>query len=104
MADFSFKMQLKRGHEAEYQRRHDAIWPELLELLKTAKISDYSIYLDPQTGTLFASLNRASNHTMDQLSLEPIMQRWWNHMADIMLTGPHNEPIVVPLELVFHMP
>jgi L-rhamnose mutarotase len=104
MANFSFKMQLKLGHETEYQRRHEAIWPELLELLKNAGISDYSIYLDGPTGTLFACLTRVTNHTMDQLPLEPLMQRWWNYMADIMETGLDNEPIVVPLDLVFYMP
>ena len=104
MAKFSYKMQLKLGHEAEYQRRHDAIWPELLEVLKNAGISEYSIYLDQKTGTLFGSLSRRSNHTMDQLPLDPVMQRWWNYMADIIETGPDNVPIVVPLDLVFYMP
>jgi L-rhamnose mutarotase len=104
MTNFSFKMQLKLGHEVEYQRRHDAIWPELLELLKNAGISNYSIHLDGPTGTLFACLTRATNHSMDQLPMEPIMQRWWNYMADIMETGLDNEPIVVPLDLVFYMP
>jgi L-rhamnose mutarotase len=41
---------------------------------------------------------------MDELPLEPIMQRWWNYMADIMETGLDNEPIAAPLDLVFYMP
>ena len=53
MANFSFKMQLKLGHEVEYQRRHDAIWPELLELLKNAGISNYSIHLDGSSNKSF---------------------------------------------------
>ncbi|MGB9142439.1 MAG: L-rhamnose mutarotase, partial [Aestuariivirga sp.] len=40
-------MFLKPGMEAEYKRRHDEIWPELLDLLHAAGISEYSIYLDP---------------------------------------------------------
>ena len=48
------KMQLKKGYEAEYKRRHDAIWPELKELLSKAGISDYTIFLDPETLSLFA--------------------------------------------------
>jgi hypothetical protein len=42
----AFKMQLCPGFEAEYRKRHDAIWPELVRLLKEAGISDYSIFLD----------------------------------------------------------
>jgi L-rhamnose mutarotase len=32
------------------------------------------------------------------------MQRWWSYMADIMETNPNNEPVVVPLKTMFHMP
>lgn len=49
-----FKMQLKPGFEAEYRRRHDEIWPELSRALTEAGVSDYSIFLDPETLTLFA--------------------------------------------------
>ena len=44
--------------EAEYRRRHDEIWPELVALLKEAGVSDYSIHLDRETNTLFGVLWR----------------------------------------------
>ena len=58
MQKYAFKMQLNPGMEAEYKRRHDAIWPELVQLLKEAGISDYSIHLDRETNTLFGVLWR----------------------------------------------
>ena len=48
----------------EYKRRHDAIWPELADLLKASGVSDYSIYLDEQHDVLFAVLHLADGHTM----------------------------------------
>ena len=36
---FAFRMFLNPGCVAEYKKRHDAIWPELVELLKTAGVS-----------------------------------------------------------------
>lgn len=45
-----FVMQVKGGFEGEYQRRHDAIWPELAAALRAAGVSDYSIFLDERTG------------------------------------------------------
>ena len=42
----AFKMQLFKGYEEEYKKRHDEIWPELQQLLKETGISDYSIFLD----------------------------------------------------------
>ena len=103
MEKFAFKMKLNPGMEAEYRKRHDEIWPELLTLLKQAGVSDYSIHLDPETNILFGVLWRQSDHAMDTLPAQPIMQKWWAHMADIMETKPDNEPVAVPLIPVFHM-
>jgi L-rhamnose mutarotase len=101
---YAFKMRLKPGMRAEYKARHDAIWPELVALLREAGISDYSIHLNGETDTLFGVLWRADGHRMDAVPRSPVMQRWWAHMADIKETKPDNEPVAVPLETVFHMP
>jgi len=103
MEQIGFRMQLNAGQAAEYRRRHDEIWPDLVTLLKNAGVSDYSIFLHEDTQSLFAVLRRTSDHSMDSLPLEPIMQRWWAHMADIMASNDNNEPVVEPLERVFHL-
>lgn len=104
MEKFAFKMHLNPGMEEEYRRRHDEIWPELVDLLKDAGVQDYSIHLDRETNILFGVLWRRKDHGMDALPAHPVMQRWWAHMADIMQSHPNNEPVAVPLVPVFHMP
>ncbi|MCA0273192.1 MAG: L-rhamnose mutarotase [Proteobacteria bacterium] len=104
MEKFAFTMRLNPGMEAEYRKRHDEIWPELVALLKDAGVSDYSIHLDRGTGTLFGVLWRTDDHRMGDLPNSPVMQRWWAHMADIMATKLDNEPVATPLVTVFHMP
>ena len=104
MERYAFRMRLNAGMQAEYKSRHDAIWPELVTLLHDAGISDYAIYLDPETRLLFGVLTRTSGHGMDDLPNSPVMQRWWAHMADIMEVGPDNAPIATPLVPLFHMP
>jgi L-rhamnose mutarotase len=103
MQKYAFKMQLFAGMEDEYRRRHDAIWPDLVDLLHQAGVSDYSIHLDRETMILFGVLWRRDDHTMDDLPQSPLMQRWWAHMADIMETQPNNAPIATPLIPLFHM-
>ena len=100
----AFKMKLHPGMEAEYRKRHDEIWPELIDLLHEAGASDYSIYLDPETNTLFGVLTRPKGHTMAALPEHPVMKRWWAHMADIMESNADNSPVVVDLVPVFHLP
>lgn len=99
----AFKMKLKPGFEAEYKKRHDEIWPELSALLSEAGISDYSIFLDEETLTLFAVQKLAVGHSADLLPSHPIVKKWWAYMADIMETHPDHSPVTVPLREVFHL-
>lgn len=104
MEKYAFRMRLNPGCKEEYRKRHDEIWPELVAALREAGVSDYSIHLDRETGILFGVLWRPEDHGMDALPGLPIMQKWWAHMADIMETRPDNEPVVVDLVPMFHMP
>jgi L-rhamnose mutarotase len=103
MEKYAFKMQLNPGMAAEYRRRHNAIWPELVALLREAGISDYSIHLDEETNILLGVLRRRADHGMEALPQHPVMRRWWEHMRDIMATKPDGEPVAVPLTPMFHM-
>ena len=100
----AFKMRLNPGQAEEYKRRHDEIWPELSALLHEAGVRDYSIFLDEETGTLFAVMWRRTDHGLAALPDHPVMKRWWAHMADIMETNPDNEPVATDLPMMFHMP
>ncbi|KQM41135.1 L-rhamnose mutarotase [Sphingomonas sp. Leaf10] len=103
MARQAFRMQLKPGMAAEYRARHDAIWPELSALLRDAGISDYWIFLDEETGVLFATLELAEDNRRDTLPEHPVMQRWWESMAPLMETQADNRPLEWPLSPMFHM-
>jgi L-rhamnose mutarotase len=100
---YAFTMRLKPGVTAEYERRHDALWPDLAEALRQAGIRDYSIFLAPDQLTLFAVLWRTDDHTMDSLPHQAVMKRWWAFMADLMDTNPDASPVVTPLRRVFHL-
>ncbi|RKX88865.1 MAG: L-rhamnose mutarotase [Spirochaetes bacterium] len=99
----SFKMKLKSGMKDEYKKRHDEIWPELLELLRGAGVKDYSIFFDEKTDTLFAVQKVDGDAGSQDLGKNPAVQRWWTYMKDIMETNPDDSPVSVPLEEVFYM-
>ena len=69
----AFKMKLKPGVAAEYQRRHDEIWPELTALLREHGISDYSIFLDAETLTLFTVQRFDASIARADLPRHPVM-------------------------------
>ena len=101
---YVFRMRLNDGMAEEYRARHDAIWPELVNLLHDAGVSDYSIHLDDATGHLIGVLIRDDDHGMDALPDHPVTQKWWAHMADLMETASDNAPVAVSLTPLFHMP
>ncbi len=98
----AFTMKLLPGNEAEYQKRHDEIWPELSQALTEAGVSDYSIFLDEESLTLFAVQKLADNHTADSLPDLPIVRKWWESMAPLMEINPDHSPVCKPLREVFH--
>jgi|SRR5580700_2709408 L-rhamnose mutarotase len=103
MKRHAFKMKLKSGMATEYKKRHDAIWPELAAELKAAGVSDYSIFLDEETLTLFAVQKLSRGNTAAQLPDSPIVHKWWDSMAPLMEVHPDNSPVTKPLREVFHL-
>jgi len=103
MKRFAFKMRLKPGVAEEYKRRHDEIWPELAQEIRAAGISDYSIFLDEETNTLFAMQLQSANNTAAELPQNPVVRKWWNYMAPLMETHPDHAPVCVELREVFHL-
>ena len=103
MQRLAFKMKLKAGQKEAYIKRHNAIWPALQELLKEAGVSEYSIFLDEDTHTLFAFQKVAKNRGSQDLATNAIIKKWWDFMADIMEVNPDNSPVSIPLEEVFYL-
>ena len=103
MKRLAFKMHLYEGQKEEYIKRHDEIWPELKKLLKDAGISEYSIFLDEESNTLFAFQKVSGEGNSQDLGQTEIVQKWWSFMAGIMKTNSDNSPVSKKLEEVFYM-
>jgi L-rhamnose mutarotase len=100
----AFKMHLNKGQKEEYKRRHDALWPELHQLLKEAGVSEYSIFLDEETDILFAFQKVSGEGGSQDLGQTEIVQKWWKYMSDIMESNPDNSPVTKSLTELFYMP
>lgn len=103
MKRLAFKMHLKQGQRSAYEKRHREIWPELTQLLKEAGISEYAIFFDEETHTLFAFQKVAGNASSQDLAAHKVVQQWWDSMADIMEVNPDNSPVSIPMEEVFFL-
>jgi L-rhamnose mutarotase len=103
MKTVAFTMKLKPGAIAEYQRRHDALWPELAAVLRNAGVSDYSIFLDEATLTLFAVQKQSDDNAAAVLPNHPVVKKWWAYMAPLMEVNPDNSPVCGAVKPMFHL-
>jgi L-rhamnose mutarotase len=99
----AFVMSVNAGSEAEYQQRHNPIWPELEAVLKQHGVLSYSIFLHPETRQLFGYAEIEDEVRWNAIAQTPVCRRWWAHMKEIMPSNPDNSPIAAELKEVFHI-
>ena len=98
-----FIMQLKRGFEEEYQRRHNPIWKELEEVLSSHGVHNYSIALHPGTRQLFAYAEIEDESRWNAIAHTAVCRCWWDYMAEIMEVNEDRSPRTVELDEMFHL-
>ena len=91
------------GKEEEYIRRHNLLWPEMVDMIHSHGGKNYSIFLDRETLTLFGYIEIEDLQLWSQGADTAINRKWWDYMADIMQTNMDNSPVTVDLVTVFHL-
>lgn len=99
----AFVMAVYPGQEAEYERRHRPIWPELEAVLKEHGVRSYSIFLQPQTRQLFAYAEIEDEARWQAIAQTAVCRKWWAHMRELMPANADNSPVAVDLKEVFHL-
>ncbi|HLM58387.1 MAG TPA: L-rhamnose mutarotase [Pyrinomonadaceae bacterium] len=99
----AFLMTLRPGRQAEYERRHAAVWPDLLEVLKAHGVRNYSIFLERGADRLFAYAEIESEELWRRIAETEACRRWWSYMKELMLTNPDDSPVAEDLDEVFHL-
>ncbi len=98
-----FKMRLYPGMAEEYEKRHNELWPEMIEMIHEHGGGNYSIYLDKETDVLFGYIEVEDEEKWAASADTEINRKWWDFMADIMETNLDNSPVSVDLRPVFHL-
>lgn len=99
----SFKMHLYEGMAAEYERRHNLLWPEMRDMIHEHGGYNYSIFLDEETNILYGYIELEDEALWAKSADTPINRKWWDFMADIMDTNSDNSPVSTDLKPVFHL-
>jgi L-rhamnose mutarotase len=95
-------MYLYPDNQVEYKKRHDELWPEMEQALKNHGASNYSIFLDSDTGTLLSYLEVENKADFNKIAETDICKKWWAYMAPIMKSNADNSPVSKELPQVFY--
>lgn len=86
MERVAFLLGIRAGVQAEYRRRHDEIWPEMVKALNDAGAHNYSIFFDTDGRRMFAYLEAHPDFRtfLERISADPVNARWQTYMKDLM--------------------
>ena len=103
MAGYAWVLGVRPGYEEEYRRRHEEIWPEMVETLHAAGVSNYSIFRHGLT--LFGYFETDDiDRTREYLASNETNRRWSEWMDPIMkvdIDPTTGFPYLLPLQ--WHM-
>jgi L-rhamnose mutarotase len=99
MVRHAWVMKLKPGNEAMYKKRHDEIWPEMLDLMQKGGTHNFSIY---RYGLLLFAYQELDHPPQPGGTIDPIVWKWWEMMAPLMETNSDFSPVMEPVEEMFH--
>lgn len=101
MTRVAFKMRLQPGCEAIYQEKHDAIWPEVADLIRRTGIRNYSIF---RLGLDLFAYYETDEPTLPGTGggIDPVQRDWWLMMEPYMEYNADHTPKIWPLAEMFH--
>jgi L-rhamnose mutarotase len=106
MIRIGFQLKVKQEKLEEYEKHHEAVWPEMLDALRRTGWHNYSMFAR-EDGLLFGYFETPDSFqaALDGMSKEAINARWQDFMAPYFenLSGAHADESMVELEEVFHL-
>jgi len=105
MKRVGFLLKVKEDMLEEYKKRHEAVWPEMLDALRRTGWHNYSLFMR-EDGLLFGYFETPESFqaALDGMAEEEINAKWQDYMAPFFeCTGDHADEMMVELEEVFHL-
>lgn len=88
MERYAWKAEVLEGKLEEYRRRHDEIWPEMLEMLKSAGIKNYSIWNVGSDLFGYYECEQGADYAAQVQNASEVTERWNKYMEDVMIMRP----------------
>ncbi len=85
MEKYAWKASFKDGCKEEYRKRHNEIWPEMVDVLKAAGIKNYTIWNTGNELFGYYECEKGIEFATKVQSESPIVKEWDEYMKDILV-------------------
>jgi L-rhamnose mutarotase len=92
VARYAFLLRLKPATGPDYDKAHEAVWPELLALLKDVGIYEYSIFRRDELLVLTMRIDGDFDAVWDRIGESEVNARWQRAMAEYFLPQQERRP------------
>ena len=99
----AFKMKLFAGKQAEYKKRHDEIWPELVDAIKDAGFENYSLFRRGTTITAYVECHPDVATAFGKLAPTEVNARWSKWFEDVIVSLTDADGNLFRAEEVWHL-
>jgi L-rhamnose mutarotase len=98
-----FTFEIRPGTEAEYKKRHDEIWPDLLDAIKDAGIENYSLFRRGTQIIGYAECHPDVAAAFAKLGATDVNARWSKSFEDVIVSLTDEQGQLYRLEEVWHL-
>lgn len=103
MERICFKFAIYPGQEAEYKRRHDEIWPELVEAIQASGFKNYSLFRKGQEVVAYVECHPDVTTAFKALSGSEANDRWSKWFEDVIVSLTDEDGNLFRLDEVWHL-
>ena len=101
MSHYAWVLEVRPGYEEEYKKRHDEIWPEMVDMLRESGIRNYNIFRHGLT--LFGYFETDDlKKTIKHISESEENKKWGEYMAPIKKIDVDENigfPFLLPIQM-----
>lgn len=103
MERICFLMEIQPGREDEYEHRHSAVWPQLLEELQKAGVRNYSLFRRGTQVIAYAECHPDAATSFGQVGATDVNKRWAEWFTDVLAQHTSDDGELIRAAEVWHL-
>lgn len=99
-----FTFEIEPGAAAEYARRHEEVWPELVDVLTTSGARNYTLFRRGTQVIAYLECHPDRDTVFARIGASEVNTRWSAYFQDIIVALTDEDGELFWAEEVWHLP